>query len=124
MAGVLGYTEDDVVSSDFISDPRTSIFDAQAGSACPGTTTRPATPPSASTSSATGTPRNKRAAARTTTIMTLRLIGHVNKKLFRRAKEGRKMEGSSAGDVTAWITKKSLFEREREGSAAEPHRIH
>jgi glyceraldehyde 3-phosphate dehydrogenase len=31
MAGVLGYTEDDVVSSDFISDPRTSIFDAKAG---------------------------------------------------------------------------------------------
>ena len=31
MKGVLGYTEDDVVSSDFISDPRTSIFDAKAG---------------------------------------------------------------------------------------------
>lgn len=31
MAGVLGYTEDMVVSSDFISDPRTSIFDANAG---------------------------------------------------------------------------------------------
>ena len=31
LAGVLGYTEDDVVSSDFISDPHTSIFDAKAG---------------------------------------------------------------------------------------------
>lgn len=31
MAGVLGYTEDMVVSSDFISDARTSIFDANAG---------------------------------------------------------------------------------------------
>lgn len=31
MAGVLGYTEDMVVSSDFIHDPRTSIFDADAG---------------------------------------------------------------------------------------------
>ena len=31
MAGVLGYTEDAVVSSDFIGDPRTSIFDAGAG---------------------------------------------------------------------------------------------
>ncbi len=29
--GILGYTEDAVVSSDFISDARTSIFDAQAG---------------------------------------------------------------------------------------------
>ena len=29
--GILGYTEDDVVSSDFIHDPRTSIFDAKAG---------------------------------------------------------------------------------------------
>ena len=28
---VLGYTEDAVVSSDFITDPRTSIFDAEAG---------------------------------------------------------------------------------------------
>ena len=27
LKGILGYTEDDVVSSDFISDPRTSIFD-------------------------------------------------------------------------------------------------
>ncbi len=31
MKGILGYTEDLVVSSDFYSDPRTSIFDAQAG---------------------------------------------------------------------------------------------
>ena len=31
LAGILGYTEDAVVSSDFITDPRTSIFDATAG---------------------------------------------------------------------------------------------
>ena len=31
MKGVLGYTEDDVVSSDFEGDPRTSIFDSKAG---------------------------------------------------------------------------------------------
>ncbi len=31
LKGVLGYTEDAVVSSDFIGDPRTSIFDAKAG---------------------------------------------------------------------------------------------
>ena len=31
LAGILGYTEDAVVSSDFIHDPRTSIFDADAG---------------------------------------------------------------------------------------------
>ena len=31
LKGVLGYTEDDVVSSDFLGDPRTSIFDANAG---------------------------------------------------------------------------------------------
>ncbi|PCI29430.1 MAG: type I glyceraldehyde-3-phosphate dehydrogenase [SAR324 cluster bacterium] len=31
LKGVLGYTEDDVVSSDFLTDPRTSIFDAKAG---------------------------------------------------------------------------------------------
>ncbi|MHC1684292.1 MAG: type I glyceraldehyde-3-phosphate dehydrogenase [Clostridiaceae bacterium] len=31
LAGVLGYTEDAVVSSDFYHDPRTSIFDADAG---------------------------------------------------------------------------------------------
>jgi glyceraldehyde 3-phosphate dehydrogenase len=30
-SGILGYTEDDVVSTDFIHDPRTSIFDAKAG---------------------------------------------------------------------------------------------
>ena len=30
-AGIIGYTEDKVVSSDFYSDPRTSIFDATAG---------------------------------------------------------------------------------------------
>ena len=31
LKGILGYTEDDVVSSDFMTDPRTSIFDAGAG---------------------------------------------------------------------------------------------
>ena len=31
LKGILGYTEDAVVSSDFIGDPRTSIFDAEAG---------------------------------------------------------------------------------------------
>ena len=31
MKGILGYTEDAVVSSDFVSDPRSSIFDAEAG---------------------------------------------------------------------------------------------
>jgi len=31
LKGILGYTEDAVVSSDFIHDPRTSIFDADAG---------------------------------------------------------------------------------------------
>ena len=31
MKGILGYTEEPVVSSDFISDPHTSIFDASAG---------------------------------------------------------------------------------------------
>jgi len=31
LKGILGYTEDDVVSSDFNHDPRTSIFDANAG---------------------------------------------------------------------------------------------
>jgi glyceraldehyde 3-phosphate dehydrogenase len=31
MKGILGYTEEAVVSSDFIGDPRTSIFDAEAG---------------------------------------------------------------------------------------------
>ena len=29
--GIIGYTEDMVVSSDFITDPRTSVFDANAG---------------------------------------------------------------------------------------------
>ncbi len=33
MSGVLGYTEEDVVSSDFVGDIRSSIFDAQAGMA-------------------------------------------------------------------------------------------
>ena len=31
LKGVLGYTEDAVVSSDFLGDTRTSIFDANAG---------------------------------------------------------------------------------------------
>ena len=31
MKGILGYTEDEVVSQDFVSDPRVSIFDANAG---------------------------------------------------------------------------------------------
>ncbi len=31
MKGILGYTDEDVVSTDFIGDPRTSIFDAKAG---------------------------------------------------------------------------------------------
>ena len=31
LAGILGYTDEDVVSSDFITDPHTSIFDAKAG---------------------------------------------------------------------------------------------
>jgi len=31
LAGILGYTEDPVVSTDFIHDPRSSIFDADAG---------------------------------------------------------------------------------------------
>jgi len=31
LKGILGYTEDSVVSSDFINDARTSIFDAKAG---------------------------------------------------------------------------------------------
>lgn len=31
MQGALGYTEEEVVSSDFMSDPRSSIFDAKAG---------------------------------------------------------------------------------------------
>ena len=35
-AGILGYTEDAVVSSDFIHDPRSSIIDAKAGIALTG----------------------------------------------------------------------------------------
>jgi len=31
LKGILGYTEDAVVSSDFIGDPRTQFFDAEAG---------------------------------------------------------------------------------------------
>jgi glyceraldehyde 3-phosphate dehydrogenase len=31
LKGILGYTEEDVVSTDFLSDSRTSIFDAKAG---------------------------------------------------------------------------------------------
>ena len=31
MSGVLGYTEEPLVSSDFVGDPRSSIFDATAG---------------------------------------------------------------------------------------------
>jgi glyceraldehyde 3-phosphate dehydrogenase len=31
LKGILGYTEDAVVSTDFLGDPRTSIFDANAG---------------------------------------------------------------------------------------------
>jgi glyceraldehyde 3-phosphate dehydrogenase len=31
LKGILGYTSDDVVSSDFYTDPRSSIFDAKAG---------------------------------------------------------------------------------------------
>merc|ERR1711924_259651 len=31
MKGILGYTEDDVVSSDFIGQTETSVFDAKAG---------------------------------------------------------------------------------------------
>jgi len=31
LKGILGYTEDDVVSSDFIGEARTSVFDAKAG---------------------------------------------------------------------------------------------
>jgi glyceraldehyde 3-phosphate dehydrogenase len=31
LSGILGYTEDDVVSQDFLGDERTSIFDAKAG---------------------------------------------------------------------------------------------
>jgi glyceraldehyde 3-phosphate dehydrogenase len=37
MKGVLGYTEEKVVSTDFRGDARTSIFDAEAGIALDGT---------------------------------------------------------------------------------------
>ena len=52
MKGALGYTEDDVVSTDFNGEVCTSVFDAKAGIALndnfvklvsPGTTTKPAT---------------------------------------------------------------------------------
>ena len=36
LKGIMGYTEDAVVSSDFTGDPRTSIFDAKAGIALTG----------------------------------------------------------------------------------------
>ena len=36
MKGILGYTEDAVVSTDFTGDARTSIFDAEAGIALNG----------------------------------------------------------------------------------------
>jgi len=35
LKGIMGYTEDEVVSSDFIGEERTSIFDAKAGIALP-----------------------------------------------------------------------------------------
>lgn len=31
LKGILGYTDEDIVSSDFITDPRSSIFDSKAG---------------------------------------------------------------------------------------------
>jgi glyceraldehyde 3-phosphate dehydrogenase len=37
LKGVLGYTEDKVVATDFRGDARTSIFDAEAGIALDGT---------------------------------------------------------------------------------------
>jgi len=37
MKGILGYTEDQVVSTDFVGDRRSSIFDAKAGIALSGT---------------------------------------------------------------------------------------
>jgi len=37
LKGILGYTEDEVVSQDFLSDPRTSIVDAKAGIALSST---------------------------------------------------------------------------------------
>ncbi len=52
MKGVLGYTEDDVVSTDFNGEVCTSVFDAKAGIALndnfvklvSGTITKPVTP--------------------------------------------------------------------------------
>ena len=52
LKGILGYTDEMVVSSDFIGDPHTSIFDEKAGIALtdplsswfPGTTTSGAIP--------------------------------------------------------------------------------
>jgi glyceraldehyde 3-phosphate dehydrogenase len=37
LKGILGYTEDKVVATDFRGDPRTSIFDADAGIALDST---------------------------------------------------------------------------------------
>jgi glyceraldehyde 3-phosphate dehydrogenase len=37
LKGIVGYTEDKVVATDFRGDPRTSIFDAGAGIALDGT---------------------------------------------------------------------------------------
>src|SRR3546814_5623997 len=37
MKGIIGYTEDKVVATDFRGDPRTSIFDAEAGIALDST---------------------------------------------------------------------------------------
>ena len=37
MKGVLGYTEDKVVSTDFVGETRTSVFDAEAGIALDST---------------------------------------------------------------------------------------
>jgi len=36
LKGILGYTEEDVVSTDFVGDSRSSIFDAKAGIALNG----------------------------------------------------------------------------------------
>ena len=64
LKGVLGYTDEDVVSSDFLGDSRTSIFDAKAGIALTDTfvkvvsctTTRLVTPTRCWSSSSTCTP--------------------------------------------------------------------
>ncbi len=45
LAGILGYTEDEVVSSDFIGDTRSSIFDAKAGIALSNDVRVPPGPP-------------------------------------------------------------------------------